>query len=131
MSNIKLSINPTMTRVLSNLNSEIMKMTEKLIKVQTGLIETYLKEYCNVKGISEDALKDELEIVRTAPPVNSLVVVKVGQRENPEIGVRYIHSGKPESPCFQIFGKVVSEIESFPETKLFIDNIEDNLNDTK
>ena len=90
-----------------------MKCSEKIIRKATKFVETFLLEFCEVNGISENELKNHL-LVRTSPADLSILVINVDDERDVKFGVRIPYD--EENDAYDIFGEYTGMRESYPKT---------------
>lgn len=90
-----------------------MKCSEKSIKEVTKFVETFLFEFCEVNGISENELKNHL-VVRTSPADLSILVINVDDERDVKFGVKITYD--EENETYDIFGEYTDMRESYPKT---------------
>ena len=111
MNEDKVAKNPTLLETKIETD---MKCSEKSIKEVTKLVETFLLEFCEVNGISENELKNHL-VVRTSPADLSILVINVDDERDVKFGV------KLNGSSFEIFGEFLNCKDKFPKTAKLIE----------
>lgn len=110
MSEDKVAKNPTLLETKIETD---MKCSEKSIREATKLVETFLLEFCEVNGISENELKNHLA-VRTSPADLSILVINADDERDVKFGVKIITDEGNET--YDIFGEYTDMRENYPKT---------------
>ncbi len=101
--------------------TKIDMMLQEGIEKQMFLVETFLNEFCKVKGIKETELSDHL-CIKTDPMDNTVTVSDlVG---NAVFGVKTTLSTEEGTfvPLFKTFGTYLESVEDYPETTKIAEN---------
>lgn len=98
-----------------------MEEIKTIFEKQVSLIETYLSEFCEVNGISENGLKGKLKLI--SYPVDNTISV-VDSDNKVKFGVTVSTDIEKESIIFNVFGEYLANKESFPKTTNYINSLE-------
>lgn len=121
----KVEATPTMpSEQTKEMQELVSKQVSEVAKTQTGLIETYLLEYCEVNGIKETELKDHVVIARVVED-NSTNVVNVDDPRDVKIGIRLCTSSlaEPANLIYEVYGEYIADKDKYPKTTKFLESI--------
>lgn len=79
--------------------------------LQATAIDSYLREYCEVNGISETDLSSSVGIFTSRDPL-IVAVVDVSHLEEGKLNVKFGFTPNGES----VFGSYVNEMDKYPKT---------------
>lgn len=88
---------------------------KEIFMIQTLLLETYLKEYCEVNGITEEDLKKDFQVA-TCPSDFSVVIESTKTPKMTLFGVRFKVELVPDKCYFSVFGSFVQHKDKYPKT---------------
>ena len=89
-----------------------MKIQDDILKKQMAFVETFLNEFCEVKGIKEAELKEHLQIA-TCVPDNSVMVVNVDDIRDVKFGVKLV--AETDNIEFEVFGEYLDQKDEYPK----------------
>lgn len=93
---------------------DTFNMNREMLSKITTLVETYLCEFCEVKGITENELKDLL-MVASCPSDASILVVNKDDTRDVKFGVKVKHELTKVS--IEVFGEYTEQSDDYPKTK--------------
>lgn len=98
---------------LEKINTEV---TSKLWMISVSLLEVFLFDFMEMKGISEEDLHSELQIIRYSESTS----VGIIPREEPTSPLLMQEVHLEDAPYIEVSGSVLNELDSYPRTKEFL-----------